>query len=291
MIARAAVAALLLCAAASAAAETRVVMPPPENERDLRARHVTSMTQAALDRTAEFFGPGRVVLAEAVANRARTERDLATGMLTAAVLPASVTRDRAYWPIRYPMHLGLLGLRVSLITREQAARFAEIRTLGDLRTVTVGIGEGWGVGEVFSQNDLPMVVSSSYTALFRMLAAGRFDHFSRGVTEIRAELATWAPHLPSLAIEETFLMQAPFAMFLYVTPGEDELAQRLRRGFRALFEDGTFQRSVAEAYGDDIRALRLKDRAVIALDAPAVAADWPVDPIGFIAGVGDLAVY
>ena len=58
---------------------------------------------------------------------------------------------------------------------------------------------------------------NSYEGLFDMLAAGRFELFSRGVVEVGEELAKQKSSHPELVIERHLMLYYPLTRYFYVT--------------------------------------------------------------------------
>lgn len=177
-------------------------------------------------------------------------------------------------PVRFPIDRGLMGWRLLMIRADDQARWREVRSLAQLRRYTAGQGHDWPDTEVLRANELPVATSSSYDALFRMLAAGRFDYFPRAILEVDTELAA-APHA-GLALAPDVMLHYPAAAYLFVSPRRPELARELAQGLDLAAADGSFQRLHHEFYGPLLRAHAAAQRHVITLRNPLLPPQTPL---------------
>ncbi|HYD97835.1 MAG TPA: hypothetical protein VEH84_00505, partial [Alphaproteobacteria bacterium] len=139
-----------------------------------------------------------------------------------------------------------------------------------------GLGADWAITKVFEANGLPVEKSGGYEALFGMLAAGRFDYFSRGVTEIMPEYQGRRAAMPELAIEQTQLIYAPLPIYFFVTKGQQSLAARLHTGLEGMVEDGSLDRMVRQHFAEAIGTLKLSQRNVVRIDNPHLPPGVPL---------------
>jgi len=160
------------------------------------------------------------------------------------VMWGSVTKER-----EMQMHLisvdllkGLNNYRVLLINKDTQSKFSKVKTLDDLRKFTVGSGEHWTDGEIFRSNGFTVSATSSYSGLFKMLAARRFNFISRGLYEINNDSSEYKEL--GLAPEESLLIKydVPIRYCFFVNKDNEALAERLERGLKIAIEDGTFDR-------------------------------------------------
>lgn len=267
---------LALLSGGEAAAQTVIMIERPETDQDRRQAFYWRVGAAALARTTPQYGPARFEWADAPFSRQGAIEALERARpLHLAALPASRDLEQRLLPIRIPVDMGLLSYRVSLIRADDQARFNRVKSVDDLRSFTAGVGAGWTIGRVLESNALPLISSGVYRQLFSMLAGGRFDYFSRGVTEILDEFdANQAEH-PGLAIETKLLLHASLPVYFFASPLRPEVAKRMEVGMEALVADGDLRRMTLEAFGDDMRRLKLKDRRVIELANPIVPPSAP----------------
>jgi hypothetical protein len=98
---------------------------------------------------------------------------------------------------------------VFLVRKESLPRFANVRSLDDLRVFSFGLGLGWIDVGILRNNGLRVVTGSSYDGLFDMLDNGRFDIFLRAAAEVLGEYEDRKQRMPDLAIEPGIVLYYP----------------------------------------------------------------------------------
>lgn len=203
--------------------------------------------------------------------------ELALGNSPVDLMWTMTDRDReasGLLPVRIPIDRGLMGWRLLLVRRSELAQWASVRQLEDLRPHIAGQGHDWPDTAILRANGLQVGTSSVYSALFRMLAAGRIDYFPRSILEIDADMADGAH--PELAIAPGLMLHYPAAAYLFVSPRRPELASTLRSGLEAAVADGSFQRLHREQYGALIKAHPIAPDRVIRLKNPFLPPQTPL---------------
>ncbi|TVZ37871.1 ABC-type amino acid transport substrate-binding protein [Alteromonadaceae bacterium 2753L.S.0a.02] len=140
--------------------------------------------------------------------------------------------------IKFPLLRGLGHYRLLLIREADQALFDKVQSLQQLAKFTGGMGAQWPDVPIMMANNLPQVTVPGFGKLFRMLAAGRFDYFSRGIYQIQSEVDFY-PDLP-LAIEKHLLLSYPSNFYFFVKKGNEALAQRILIGLKNADADGSF---------------------------------------------------
>jgi len=92
--------------------------------------------------------------------------------------------------------------------------------------------------DIMQENGLPLVKAVGYGKLFKMLAANRFDYFSRGLYQIQTEV-NFYPNL-HLAIEKDLMLHYQNEVYFFVNRDNKALAERLRLGLELAQKDGSF---------------------------------------------------
>jgi len=158
------------------------------------------------------------------------------------VMWASATRERQQQMRMVPVDLlkNLNNYRVLLINKDDQSTFAHVKTLGDLKKFKVGSGEHWTDGIIFKDNGFNVALTSSYTGLFKMLAARRFQFISRGLHEIGFDTEEYKEF--GLIQEQTLLLKydVPIGYCFFVNKNNIQLADRIERGLRIAQQDGSF---------------------------------------------------
>jgi hypothetical protein len=182
-------------------------------------------------------------------------------------------------PIRIPLYKGLLGYRVFMIKQGNQHLFRDIKTLNDLKGVSIGQGRAWADTLIMEANGLDVVKVTMYDGLFYMLDGDRFQAFPRGVHEPWAEMKRW-PDL-ALTVEESLLMQYINPFYFFVQKGNDELYRDIEQGFRTAIEDGSFNEYFLAdpTINDVINRANLQNRTVIKIENPLLPEQTPVNDL------------
>lgn len=180
-------------------------------------------------------------------------------------------------PIRICIFKGLLGYRVLMIKKGTQHKFNGIKTIEDLRRVSLGQGRMWADTDVLVANQLNVVKVMKYDSLFFMLDGDRFDAFPRGVHEPWNEIAG-RPTL-QLDVEENLLLSYTNPFYFFVNKSNPELARDIERGFRIALEDGSFDEYLRNdpSIGAALAKANLKNRIIIPLKNPSLPPKTPVN--------------
>jgi ABC-type amino acid transport substrate-binding protein len=272
---------LIVQGTAAFAGTLEVVRERPEAAGDTRYDHYWQLLAQALRMTEPDFGP--FILRESTQpmteRRALEELETGSGNITVLVHGNVADYEQRLLPIRFPLDKGLLGYRVFLIRSDMQSRLDQVSGLDDLRRYTIGQGREWGDVTILRQAGLKVVEGTSYEGLFDMLAAGRFDLFSRGVVEVGEELAREKPAHPGLALEQHLLLFYPLTRYFYVarSPGGEALARRISEGLERMLKDGSFERMFQGFKSRFEQQIGFRDRLLIRLANPLQTPQTPLN--------------
>lgn len=269
---------LALPGAAGADDVMTYVHHPPESQNDTRYVYAWEILRTALERTVGTWGAYRMAASEVMSEeRQAFELARASGKLTVMYLDTNPRRERELIPIRIPVDRDLIGYRVFLIRRELQSRFDDVRTLDDLRNLRIGQGLDWGDVAILRSAAFTVVTGSSYEGLFEMLIHGRFEAFSRAVSEVVDEYEQRKGALPDLHIEEHVLLYYPLPTYFWFSRTEEgrRLAKRAEAGMLAMIRDGTYDRIFSKYYRRNIERLRLRERRLFKIDNPFLGPETP----------------
>lgn len=179
-------------------------------------------------------------------------------------------------PIRICIYRGLLGQRVLMIKKGTQQKFEGIKTLDDLKKVSMGQGRFWADASVLAANQLNVVKVLKYEGLFHMLDGDRFDAFPRGVHEPWSEMKRY-PHL-ALDVEQNLLLSYVNPFYFFVNKSNTKLASDIETGLRMALEDGSFNEYFLndQTVRDVVENANLKHRINIALDNPSLPPKTPI---------------
>lgn len=210
------------------------------------------------------------------------ERDrLLLEMLKGGLVNLSGQVTSAEWeqkliPIRIPLDKGLSSYRISLIDGRDQARFGAVRSLAELKKLSLGAGRQWSTTAIFERAGFEVVQGNSSAGLHSMLAAHRFQHFPRAIDEAVFERAAYAPAFPALSVERSFAIYAPSPRYFFVGGGQKRLAQRLEYGMQVLIADGRFDQIFHQFYDGLIDKVGLRKRRIFTLDNPLLSPQTPL---------------
>lgn len=222
--------------------------------------------ELALDRTVSSHGAYRLVSSH------KMEQDRAVIQLTQneaidiANFAPDAEREKKLLPIRIPVTQGLLGYRVCLINKNAQSKFDGIKSLESWRNrgLKIGQGKGWPDTAILEANDLSVVKSPKYNPLFAMLKKGRFDCFSRSISEVTPELKNHT----DIALEENILLVYRLPTFFFVSKEAPDLASRIEQGLLMAYEEGSVQNLLHSHYETVFKAMNISKRTLIHLDNP-----------------------
>lgn len=184
-------------------------------------------------------------------------------------------REALLRPVRIPLYRGLIGLRLPLVTADNEHLLADVDSRETLREYRAGQGFSWPDVSILQANDLPVVTGPDYQQLFPMLRAGRFDYFPRSILEIWAEADTHADD--GIVVSPHLALRYPAAVYFFVAPDNDALAEALETGLERAIADGSFEALFEEWYGDALERARLDSRVILDLDNPLLPEQTPLE--------------
>ncbi|WP_331353463.1 hypothetical protein [Cellvibrio sp. UBA7671] len=179
--------------------------------------------------------------------------------------PTSADFERQMLPVRISLLKELNNYRLLLIRKNEQPAFSAVRSIDDLRKLRGGMGAQWTDASIMEYNRLPLVKAVGYGKLFKMLAAKRFDYFSRGVYQIQSEV-NFYPEL-ELQIEQELMLSYPNEVYFFVNKNNIDLAKRLETGLKIAQRDGSFDQlfNSIPRYQWGMELLKKHQRRVITL--------------------------
>lgn len=234
--------------------------------------YFSRLLQLAMDKTVDSDGPWVLVPHPDWLRDQRLRLALDRGEVDVLWSQTNPEFEREMLAVRVPLLHHLSGYRLLLIRSADQPRFNRVRNLEDLRQFVGGMGQQWPDLPILEANGLRQVVVPGYGKLFKMLAAGRFDYFSRGIYQVQSEVDFY-PDLP-LAIERNLLLKYDSDTYFFVARGNQALARRLGKGLELALQDGSFDqlfRSIPR-YQWALDELEKNTRIVIELQSSPTAA-------------------
>jgi len=204
--------------------------------------------------------------------------EVSTGGLDLFWNSSNAEKESQYRPVRICLYKGLLGNRIFIINKDNQAKFDNVKTLDDLKRLTIGQGKTWADTKILEANGLNVVKANKYESLFYMVEGGRFDAFSRGVHEPFGELASH-PNLPNLTVEKGLMLVYRMPFYLFVNKDNKTLADDLETGLNRAIADGSFDQTFFNdpSVKDVLAKANMKNRRAFYLDNPTLSKETPLD--------------
>ncbi|MYM21774.1 hypothetical protein GTP46_03800 [Duganella sp. FT135W] len=259
----------------------RVVYPLTAlDEVDSRYEYDWAVLRMALEKTEPRYGAFEIHQSSHAMSSQRVAQELlmSGGRINIFARASSAQLEQQFIPVRLPVDKGLLGYRMFLVRDADLPRFAAVRTIDDLRKLRAGLGKDWIDVPVLRNAGIPVVEGTNYPGLFAMLAAGRFDFFSRAIDEAQREFKERRTTYPHMVIEPTLLLRYPLPKYFFTRRDAEGklLAQRINDGMEMMIKDGSLNVLFEKYKGESIRAGGLQHRRVLQVQNPHLAPETPL---------------
>jgi hypothetical protein len=266
----------LLCLTASSQAEDAMSLRYFPAGRIYEYRW--KLLDLALQHTRDEGGPIKLVPADEDITQDRGVSLLQEGDIDVIALGTNREREAKLLPIRIDILKGIVGFRVLVIREKDQARIARMDAQALRKQLTFGLNSQWADLPIMRANGFSVETSSSYEALFSMLAEQRFDAFPRGLNEAYVELKQHKAQYPHITLERSKALYFPYPVYFWVNKRNTKLAMRIERGLKLTQEDGSFRRLFESYHAAEIAALKKEPRQVIRLTNPILTpSDVPSD--------------
>ena len=173
-------------------------------------------------------------------------------------------------PVLFPIHLGANGYRVCFVhaPRQAAVRAADsLEAVARLHHVQ---GRDWADVPILRANGFAVTEVNTYESLFQLIEVGRADLFCRSVLEVGEELRAHAG-VAGLALDDSLLLAYELPQYLYTHPANKAAIDRIARGLRRAFADGSLQALLRRYLQPSLAALKLPQRRLFTLATPSTA--------------------
>ena len=265
-------------AANPAQAPQQVVYPRAESEHDSRYLYDWEVLRMALEKTRTRFGPYELRQAGQFMSPARVTAEAAgAGSINVFVRATSAQLEQQFRPVRIPVDRGLIGYRLLLVRHEDVPRFADVKSLEQLRRFSIGQGKGWVDVGILQAGGFKVVEGNNYEGLFSMLEVKRFDALSRSVDEALSEYDEWHQRF-GFEVEPGIALYYPLARYFFTRrDAEGEaLAKRLEAGLEAMVQDGSLQALFMTYKGPLIKRSGLARRRLFRIPNPGLPVQTPL---------------
>lgn len=247
----------------------------PDDKRHL---YNWAVLERALVVSSDKYGPYKIkITGSAIPNHQRLKALKQGVYLNVAMSLTNQEWEDNSTPIRIPIRRGIFSYRLIMTHKQNLDLFAGITNVEQLKKLSVGVRKSWTTRLVLDHLKFNIVDAYSYDALFRMLNKRRFDYVPRGINEIFKELEIRQEKLTHLAIEPNLALYIPSPYYLFVTPENPLLAERLEYGLLEMVKNGDLNRLFETHYGEYIKMAQLHKRRIIHIGNPILPEKTPFD--------------
>jgi len=210
-----------------------------------------------------------------VYSRPRVMESLLSGDISVMWGGTSEQMESNFIPIRIDAYRGLMNHRLMFIRAGDQARFDQVNSLEDLRSIRFGQGRSWSDAKILEASGLQVVKATKKQSLYYMLDGSRFDAFPRGANEVWTELAAF-PDLP-LTVEKSLVILYPLPTYFFVSPKQPALAKDLEAGLEAAIKDGAFDKYFfgSSEVMDTLKQANFNNRRIIRIPNPFLPKNTP----------------
>lgn len=241
------------------------------NNTSINEDYYLAVITAALKATEPSHGPFKLMYAQEQISSERKHDLLILGdKINVDRLVGFPTLDgprKGLIRVGTPILNGFMGYRILLIRTENQTRFSAIKTLDELRKLSMGFGKGWE-GHVYKYNGFSVAEALTMPMLLKMLAGKRYYFVPLSAIEIDDTYEIDGVQVSSIAPEKSLLIYMPLPVYFYVSPSEPELADRLTLGLNYLKASGQMEKIFHEYFGERLKRLNLSSRRLIELENP-----------------------
>jgi hypothetical protein len=248
---------LLLLPAAAAPPQPQIVtIPYMEREAPHRA-YADELLALALALSRDKYGPFRIVQQrdETVIRRQLLELEKGSSLSVAVAMPTQEWLDGAL-PVRVPIMRGLASFRFFLGRRSELPLYESVRTVDDLRALSIGQGPGWSTATILEDNGFKVVYGGAHPTLIPMLQSGRFQLLMRSIYEVEPELRAQQPAHPGLMVVDNFAVYTYMPMYFFVAKSQPQLVERLTYGLKKAYATGQLDQLFQRYFGDSLKLLK-----------------------------------
>lgn len=182
-------------------------------------------------------------------------------------------KEDNYVSIPFPIMQGLLGLRKVVIRKADDKKFSQINSISDFRAVNFGQVSRWPDTKLYHHAQLRVAGGQSFSNLFPMLVAKRFDAIPLSVVEIDATLEQQDSTLNELVVNNDIYIYYPIPVHLSVTKNHPNLLPRMIKGIADIERSGEFNKIFTKYFDEYIQRIHAENANVFVLENSTLTKD------------------
>lgn len=240
-----------------------------EGEKEKVAAQILELALSKVDSSV------KLIEEDEVKTEARLVESIESNELDILWAGASQDKEERLLTVRIPILKGLLGHRIFVIRKADKGKFLGINSVKSLNQFKAGQGKFWGDTQVLLAAGINTVTTIKYHNLFPMLEGGRFDYFPRAVHEPWSEVEQHSAL--KLSVDEDVMLIYPYAMYFFVSKGNQALHDKIYQGFEKAIMDGSYDRLFFSMpmIKNALAKAKLSKRSIIRLENPFMHPDTP----------------
>lgn len=244
----------------------------PENSDDQRYQYVQKVLQLALNKTKQEYGDFELKATSEDINLGRLLLQMDKDIYPNYFFKISITDEllEKFHVIQFPVDRGVSGYRIAFINQQRKESFCPIENIESLRKQVVVQGIGWLDGEILKYNGINVYALANYRSMFELVSLNRVDLFFRAINEIKNEYEAEQRNFPNLMIEPCIALYYPLPRFFVTAKNNIENANRIEKGLKIAYADGSFIKLWEEYFLDSIELVKLKNRTLLKLENPYI---------------------
>ncbi len=270
----------LIATTAQVNAKDRVIVNVGESPDDSRIFFKNELVKLALELTKERYGEYEIVENTQRMNISRAFRELEkSNSLTLTFAHTREELEKNALAIRVPLRRGIDSYRLLVVRKGEEIALSKIKTIEELKQYKVGLSPNWSTYKIMQKNGFEIVDASIYSAMFLMLERERFDFVPRALNEVYDEMEHHQAEKDGLAIVPDIALYIPSVSYMFVSPNEPRIYQRLNSGLHAMSINGQLQNLIDKYYKDSVQKANIQNRRIISVEHSEIPLFVPHEPL------------
>lgn len=246
-------------------------------DTDKRRDYKVEVITQALEKTIPLYGAYRLTEANQTLVPQRALQQVQEGQsINIFMAVTSPEWESKTIPIRIPIRRGILNYRLLAINKTSLHEFEKVKTNESLKNHKVGLGRGWATVSLMTSHGHSVVQKTTLNGLYEALSHYQIDYIPRGINEVFDEMVMYGAANRDLIIEPNVAIRTLAPYYIFVSPKEERLAERLRVGLEMMVADKSLKALFDEFYADKIANAGLSARRIIRIDNPNISAETPI---------------
>ena len=179
----------------------------------------------------------------------------------------STERESHSNPVHVDIFKGLMGSRVFLIRKDMAQKFANIKTIEDLKKINFVQGQDYPDTPILKSAGLTVHEGDAFGDMIEMIRHKRADAFPRGIPEPLIEIDMF--HIDQdISLENHVMISYEAPCYFFFSKKDPTLRERFKKGFEIIEKDGSFDRIFNKHFANVIKKINITNRVIFHINNP-----------------------